>query len=106
MEEAVSGRKRKEGKLIYEYLLVLAAVTAILLVSFGLMNYIARDSAMEEALQAGDLAGAARRMYNVFEDVLPRPVGTAVAEIKRTLIEAGGPGGRMSGARPTLVRPF
>ena len=55
MEEAVSGRKRKEGKLIYEYLLVLAAVTAILLVSFGLTNYIARDSAMEEALQAADV---------------------------------------------------
>ncbi len=61
---------------------------------------------MEEALQAGDLAGAARRMYNVFEDVLPRPVGTAVAEIKRTLIEAGALGACMSGTGPTVFGLF
>ena len=69
MEEAVSGRKRKEGKLIYEYLLVLAAVTAILLVSFGLTNYIARDSAMEEALQAADVIfEQAVDRVNIFEE--------------------------------------
>lgn len=55
MGEPASGRKRKEGKLIYEYLLVLAAMTAILLISFGLTNYIARDSAMEDALRAADV---------------------------------------------------
>lgn len=61
---------------------------------------------MEQALQAGDLAGVARRMYNVFEDVLPRPAGTAVAEIKRTLIETGALGACMSGTGPTVFGLF
>ena len=39
------------------------------------------------ALRAGDLAGAARRMYNVFEDALTRRCAQAVGEIKRLLLE-------------------
>lgn len=61
---------------------------------------------MEEALRAGDLAGAARRMYNVFEDVLSRPVGVAVAEIKAALIQAGALGACMSGTGPTVFGLF
>ncbi|HJC58578.1 MAG TPA: sensor histidine kinase [Candidatus Eisenbergiella intestinipullorum] len=65
------GRRRREGKLIYEYLLVLAAITAILVVSFGLTSYIARYSAMEEALQAADVIfeQAADRMELFEEDI-------------------------------------
>ena len=58
------------------------------------------------ALAAGDLGGAARRMYNVFEDVLSRPVGVAVAEIKAALIQAGALGACMSGTGPTVFGLF
>lgn len=54
------------------------------------------------ALGEGDLAGVARRMYNVFEDVLPRTVGAAVAEIKGQLLQTGALGACMSGTGPTV----
>ena len=61
---------------------------------------------VERALAAGDLAGVARRMYNVFENVLPRTQGAVVAEIKGTLIQYGALGACMSGTGPTVFGLF
>ncbi len=58
------------------------------------------------ALEAGDLAGVARRMYNVFEDVLPERQLVRVAEIKNTLIQQGALGATMSGTGPTAFGLF
>ena len=58
------------------------------------------------ALEAGDLGGVARRMYNVFEDVLPARLYTRVAEIKNILIQCGALGGNMSGSGPTAFGLF
>lgn len=58
------------------------------------------------ALAAGDLAGVARRMYNVFEDVLPERQGDRVAEIKNVLIQKGALGANMSGTGPTAFGLF
>lgn len=58
------------------------------------------------ALAAGDLAGVARRMYNVFEDVLePRRYGE-IASIKAALIDCGALGASMSGSGPTVFGLF
>ena len=58
------------------------------------------------ALEGGDLAGVARRMYNVFEDVLPERQGARVADIKNTLIQQGALGATMSGSGPTAFGLF
>ena len=58
------------------------------------------------ALEAGDLGGVARRMYNVFEDVLPARLYTRVAEIKNDLIHCGALGANMSGSGPTAFGLF
>lgn len=59
-----------------------------------------------EALEKGDLAGVARRMYNVFEDVLePRHMAT-VAAIKAVLINCGALGASMSGSGPSVFGLF
>ena len=58
------------------------------------------------ALKAGDLPGAARRMYNVFEDVLPSRQRRVVEEIKGTLIASGALGASMSGTGPTVFGLF
>lgn len=58
------------------------------------------------ALEAGDLQGVARRMYNVFEDVLPERQFARVADIKRVLIECGALGAAMSGTGPTAFGLF
>jgi len=58
------------------------------------------------ALEAGDLIGVARRLYNVFEDVLPRRQGERVARIKSTLIRCGALGATMSGTGPTAFGLF
>lgn len=58
------------------------------------------------ALEQGDLTGVARRMYNVFEDVLePRRRGEIDA-IKATLIDRGALGASMSGSGPTVFGLF
>lgn len=59
-----------------------------------------------EALAEGELMGVARRMYNVFEDVLPRRQARAVEEIKAALIGAGALGACMSGTGPTVFGLF
>ena len=58
------------------------------------------------ALEAGDLGGVARRMYNVFEDVLPARLHARVAEIKNELVQRGALGANMSGSGPTAFGLF
>jgi 4-diphosphocytidyl-2-C-methyl-D-erythritol kinase len=58
------------------------------------------------ALKAGDLPGVARRMYNVFEDVLPQRQAARVTEIKHVLIQNGALGAAMSGTGPTAFGLF
>ena len=58
------------------------------------------------ALDAGDLAGVARRMYNVFEDVLERRRFDQIAAIKAALIDCGALGASMSGSGPSVFGLF
>ena len=58
------------------------------------------------ALEAGDLTGVARRMYNVFEDVMePRRRGE-IDSIKAAMIDCGALGSSMSGSGPTVFGLF
>ncbi len=58
------------------------------------------------ALEARDLAGVARRLYNVFEDVLEPRQARTVAEIKNRLINAGALGAVMTGTGSTVYGLF
>ena len=58
------------------------------------------------ALEAGDLGGVARRMYNVFEDVMPRRLYVRVAEIKNERLQRGALGANLSGSGPTAFGLF
>ena len=58
------------------------------------------------ALEEGDLKGVARRLYNVFEDVLPERQRTRVLDIKNVLIQCGALGASMSGTGPTVFGLF
>ena len=58
------------------------------------------------ALEAGDLGGVARRMYNVFEDVLPPRQQAEVRSIRSVLVEHGALGANMSGTGPTVFGLF
>ncbi len=58
------------------------------------------------ALEDGDLEGIARRMYNVFEDVLPPRQAAAIQRIKTSLIGSGALGAVMSGSGPTVFGLF
>lgn len=58
------------------------------------------------ALHAGDLPGVARRMYNVFEDVLSDRKRTEIDQIKHELISEGALGAVMSGTGPTVFGIF
>lgn len=57
------------------------------------------------ALEAGDLAGLARRMFNVFEEVLPRTC-REVGEIRRALIDLGALGAVMTGTGSAVFGVF
>ena len=59
-----------------------------------------------DALEAGDLAGVARRLYNVFEDALPDRQRARVSDIKNVLIQCGALGASMSGTGPTAFGLF
>jgi len=60
---------------------------------------------MITALERGDLSGIARRMYNVFEDILPR--GTReVNEIKYAMLDKGALGAVMTGSGPAVIGLF
>ena len=50
--------------------------------------------------------GVARRIYNVFEDVLPERRAAEVSEIKNALIQYGALGASMSGTGPTVFGLF
>lgn len=58
------------------------------------------------ALEAGDIGGVARRMYNVFEDALDRRAAQAVGEIKRLLLDNGALGAVMSGSGSAVYGLF
>lgn len=58
------------------------------------------------ALEAGDLAGVARRMYNVFEDVLEPRRAAEITAIKAVLIDRGALGASMSGSGPSVFGLF
>ena len=58
------------------------------------------------ALEAGDLAGVARRLYNVFEDVLEPRRLAEINEIKSILIDCGALGASMSGSGPSVFGLF
>lgn len=58
------------------------------------------------ALKAGDLPGVARRMYNVFEDVLEPRRAAEISSIKAALIDRGALGASMSGSGPSVFGLF
>lgn len=60
---------------------------------------------MRDALAQGDLEGVARRMYNVFEDVLPRRYHQ-VFEVKSLMLELGAMAASMTGSGPTVFGIF
>lgn len=59
-----------------------------------------------EALDNGDLPGICRRMFNVFEQVLPSARRAVVEEIKNTMLTHGALGACMSGTGPTVFGIF
>lgn len=59
-----------------------------------------------QALEQGDLPGLARRMYNVFEDVLLPRHRLEIDSIKAQLIDCGALGAAMSGSGPTVFGLF
>ncbi len=61
---------------------------------------------MLAALENGDLSAIARRLFNVFEDVLPAPRRAVIDEIKQTMINSGALGACMSGTGPTVFGIF
>ena len=61
---------------------------------------------MLEALERQDLEGVARRLYNVFEDVLPERKAAEIASIRNSLIQFGALGACMSGTGPTVFGIF
>ena len=58
------------------------------------------------ALAAGDLGGAARRMYNVFEDALPPRRAAEIQRLKTELIQQGALGASMSGTGSAVFGLF
>ena len=61
---------------------------------------------MLEALKRQDLEGVARRLYNVFEDILPARRRAEVLSIRNALIQFGALGACMSGTGPTVFGLF
>ena len=59
-----------------------------------------------DALGAGDMRGVARRMYNVFEDVLDKRAAGAVNAIKLLLLDNGALGAAMSGSGSAVFGLF
>lgn len=58
------------------------------------------------ALEGGDLTGVARRLFNVFEEVLPPRKRDQVEELKALLLQHGALGASMSGTGPTVFGLF
>ena len=74
-------------------------------VRVGALAYHPDTKGMLAALSAGDLEGVARRLFNVFEEVLPRKYGE-VFSIKHRLLELGAMNAAMSGSGPTVYGMF
>ena len=53
---------------------------------------------MEKAVREGDTDGVARRLFNVFEEALPKKQSDTVWEIRDALLEAGALGAAMTGS--------
>lgn len=75
------------------------------LVRIKRMRFHPRTEEMLHALEQGDLEGVARRLYNVFEDVLPRRY-SQVFEIKGRLLELGAMAASMTGSGPSVFGLF
>ena len=75
-------------------------------ISCGKIRCRPDTAGMMEALERGDLAGVARRMYNVFEDVLTDRQAGVIREVKGELIHRGALGAAMSGTGPTVFGLF
>jgi len=58
-----------------------------------------------KSLEKSDLCGVARRMYNVFEDILPRG-GQEITEIKSVLLDKGALGAVMTGSGSSVFGLF
>ena len=58
-----------------------------------------------EALRCEDLTAVARRMYNVFEDVLPKG-SRDISEIKSIMLDKGALGAVMTGSGPSVIGIF
>lgn len=69
------------------------------------LRFHPRTSELISALEQGDLEGVAVRLYNVFEDVLPRRYAQ-VFEIKSRLLELGAMAASMTGSGPTVFGMF
>ena len=61
---------------------------------------------MISAIHSGDLNGVARRLFNVFEEVLPPRRRDLVEELKRALVDYGALGASMTGTGPTVFGLF
>lgn len=61
---------------------------------------------MIQALESGDLEGVARRMFNVFETVLPRREAGMVADCRNRLLDFGALGACMSGTGSAVFGIF
>lgn len=59
-----------------------------------------------KALEMGDLGGVARRMFNIFEEVLPARKRAQVEELKGELLRCGALGASMTGTGPTVFGLF
>ena len=55
-------------------------------------------SGMQKAIETGDTAGAARRLFNVFEEALPRKHSDTVWGIRDALLDSGALGAVMTGS--------
>ena len=58
------------------------------------------------AIEQGELSQMCRRLYNVFEDVLPPRQQAEVRSIRAVLVEHGALGANMSGTGPTVFGLF
>ena len=70
------------------------------------LRYHPDTAGVLRALERGDLVGVSRRMFNVFEQVLPPPRRAVVEEIKNSMLSAGALGACMSGTGPTVFGIF
>lgn len=61
---------------------------------------------MLTALEQGDLDGVARRLFNVFEEVMPPRRRDKIEELKRALLDCGALGAGMTGTGPTVFGLF